>query len=200
MESYGSWKSNLNEVLDKALGKFDAQIRRYLSRVYTLPDSTIAGSLPATLIAEGKNLLEALNTSRSGLGWITDDVNPQLNTVRDMVDDFATKLGDYDLFGKDEDDEDGEDKDDEDDAPPPDVQYFHMELGIFIAGWQNRTGKYWTDERSSLPLVRCGAPKPKPLVWPGASTSFPREAVRHEHVPDFGTDFTDDDEDMPEAD
>jgi len=191
MEDYHKWKSRLNEVLNEALGKFDDQIRGYLGRVYTLPDSTTAGSLPATLIAEGENLLEALNTSRSGLGWITDDVNPQLNTVKDMVEDFAIKLGDYDLFG--------EDKDDEDDAPPPDVEYFRRELEIFIARWEQRTKNDWTDERSRLPLVRCGAAKPKPLVWPGAYTSLPREAVRHEHVPDYATDDTDD-EDMPDAD
>ena len=195
MEDYHTWKSRLNEVLNEALGKFDDQIRGYLGRVYTLPDSTTAGSLPATLIAEGENLLEALNTSRSGLGWITDDVNPQLNTVKDMVEDFAIKLGDYDLFG--------EDKDDEDDAPPPDVEYFRRELEIFIARWEQLTKNDWTDERSSLPLVRCGAPKPKPLVWPGAYTSFPREAAENEHVPDYATDYTDGEmteADIPEAD
>ena len=192
MEDYHTWKSRLNEVLNEALGKFDDQIRGYLGRVSALEDSKKEGTPPAILIAEGENLLEALNTSRYGLGWITDDVNPQLNTVRDMVEDFAIKLGDYDLFGEHE--------DDEDDAPPPDVEYFRRELGIFIARWEQRTEDGWTDERSRLPLVRCGAPKPNPLVWPGGYKSPPREAAENEHVPDFGTDFTDDDEDMPEAD
>ena len=180
MESYNSWKDRANTALNYKLGVFDDQIRGYLTKVNGLPDSTAEGSVPADLISAGKELLKALDTVRGGLEWNNDDVNAQLNTVEDMVDEFAKKIDECKLFdddGKkhrnnkgDKDDED--DEDDEDDGRPPDVDAFYNALRSYTSGWERHNPKHWTSARSPLPLQMCGPRKQPQVVWPRGYRSF----------------------------